>query len=280
MTEHGGRDALGVVLHGAQDRPTLREDGFTWRVLVRTSWPRARATAPPTPVAATAARRPAQRPHQLPHAGRLRVRDEDAGGAEPEPGPADHAPEQDLGRQGRARDRDHRERHRQRRQAGVREHRRAPRARVAGGRARDGVGLRADQRLQERRRARDERSSATAATSSCRSSTRTGSRARATRPARPPAAQDEAVDDTAYIAARARASTGARTAASATPRPRSCPISAGLAENGVDPNRNYGQFWGGPGADTNPRDPDLPRPRRRSPSPRRATSSGSSRATR
>ena len=32
----------------------------------------------------------------------------------------------------------------------------------------------------------------------------------------------------------------------------SCAVSAGLAENGVDPNRNYGQFWGGPGSDTNP----------------------------
>lgn len=31
-----------------------------------------------------------------------------------------------------------------------------------------------------------------------------------------------------------------------------CPISLGLAENGVDPNRNYGQFWGGPGSDANP----------------------------
>ena len=28
--------------------------------------------------------------------------------------------------------------------------------------------------------------------------------------------------------------------------------SVGLAEPGVDPNRNYGGFWGGPGADTNP----------------------------
>ena len=35
-------------------------------------------------------------------------------------------------------------------------------------------------------------------------------------------------------------------------RDRGCPISVGLAENGVDPNRNYGQFWGGPGSDTNP----------------------------
>ena len=49
------------------------------------------------------------------------------------------------------------------------------------------------------------------------------------------------------------ASTGARTAASATTADRgNCPASVGLAETGVDPNRNYGQFWGGPGSDTNP----------------------------
>ena len=30
--------------------------------------------------------------------------------------------------------------------------------------------------------------------------------------------------------------------------------SVGLAENGVDPNRNYGGFWGGPGASTDPLD--------------------------
>ncbi|MBN1530528.1 MAG: hypothetical protein JW895_15805 [Thermoleophilaceae bacterium] len=29
-------------------------------------------------------------------------------------------------------------------------------------------------------------------------------------------------------------------------------LSLGAAEPGVDPNRNYGAFWGGPGADTNP----------------------------
>jgi Zinc carboxypeptidase len=31
-----------------------------------------------------------------------------------------------------------------------------------------------------------------------------------------------------------------------------CATSAGLAENGTDPNRNYGGLWGGPGADTVP----------------------------
>ena len=36
----------------------------------------------------------------------------------------------------------------------------------------------------------------------------------------------------------------------------SCTGSAGLAEGGVDPNRNYGGFWGGPGASDSPEAPD------------------------
>ena len=66
-----------------------------------------------------------------------------------------------------------------------------------------------------------------------------------------PTASDETVDDTAYIAAppgeyrRKNCRVGDTETAS-------CPVSVGLAENGVDPNRNYGQFWGGPGSDTNP----------------------------
>jgi hypothetical protein len=35
-----------------------------------------------------------------------------------------------------------------------------------------------------------------------------------------------------------------------------CLTSVGLAEPGVDPNRNYGGFWGGPGASTTPVDQD------------------------
>ena len=58
--------------------------------------------------------------------------------------------------QGRPRRRDHRERQPQRWQAGVREPRRPSRARVALGRARDGVGDRAREGLQERRPARDQ----------------------------------------------------------------------------------------------------------------------------
>ena len=34
LTEHGGKTALGVVLHGAEDEAKLRAAGFSWRVLV------------------------------------------------------------------------------------------------------------------------------------------------------------------------------------------------------------------------------------------------------
>ena len=47
--------------------------------------------------------------------------------------------------------------------------------------------------------------------------------------------------------------------------------SVGLREPGVDPNRNYGGFWGGPGAGTDPW-PRTTAARARSPSPRRRTS--------
>ena len=51
--------------------------------------------------------------------------------------------------------------------------------------------------------------------------------------------------------------------------------STGLFEGGVDPNRNYGAFWGGPGLEPRLLHPDLPRPggRSRSPSPRTCASS-------
>ena len=85
-----------------------------------------------------------------------------------------------------------------------------------------------------------------------RSSTRTASTGSRTASGAPAdGAGRGRVDDTAYIAARA-----GRVPAQELPRRRdetaACPISVGLAENGVDPNRNYGQFWGGPGSDTNP----------------------------
>ena len=34
MTEHGGKESLGVVLHGNEDEEALRKAGFRWRVLV------------------------------------------------------------------------------------------------------------------------------------------------------------------------------------------------------------------------------------------------------
>lgn len=63
--------------------------------------------------------------------------------------------------------------------------------------------------------------------------------------------RDETVDDTVYIVSspgeyrRKNCRVGDTQTAL-------CPLSLGLAENGVDPNRNYAQFWGGPGSDSNP----------------------------
>ena len=59
---------------------------------------------------------------------------------------------------------------------------------------------------------------------------------------------------TSSSAAAPAASTAARTAACPTDsEDGNCATSVGLAEPGVDPNRNYGGLWGGPGADqTNP----------------------------
>ncbi len=64
--------------------------------------------------------------------------------------------------------------------------------------------------------------------------------------------RDETVDDTAYIVAGA--STGGEYRRKNCRLPDdsaagNCTTSVGLAENGVDPNRNYGGLWGGPGAD-------------------------------
>ncbi|WP_053227849.1 M14 family zinc carboxypeptidase [Solirubrobacter soli] len=63
--------------------------------------------------------------------------------------------------------------------------------------------------------------------------------------------RDETLPDEVYIATspgeyrRKNCRVGSTTTAF-------CPLSIGLAENGVDVNRNYAQFWGGPGSDTNP----------------------------
>ena len=67
--------------------------------------------------------------------------------------------------------------------------------------------------------------------------------------------RDESVDDTAYLVAGATTGGEYRRKNCRLPDDSAagnCTTSLGLAENGVDPNRNYGGLWGGPGADTNP----------------------------
>ncbi len=70
------------------------------------------------------------------------------------------------------------------------------------------------------------------------------------------AGRDESVPDTAYIAAGA--TTGGEYRRKncrlpGDPAAGNCLTSSGVVDPGVDPNRNYGGLWGGPGADaTNP----------------------------
>ncbi len=67
--------------------------------------------------------------------------------------------------------------------------------------------------------------------------------------------RDESVPDTAYLVAGATTGGEYRRKNCRLPDDSAagnCTTSAGVAENGVDPNRNYGGLWGGPGADTNP----------------------------
>lgn len=72
----------------------------------------------------------------------------------------------------------------------------------------------------------------------------------------PAEGRDEAVDDTVYLAGGAATGGEYRRKNCRLPddsEAGNCTTSAGLVENGVDPNRNYGGLWGGPGADpTNP----------------------------
>ncbi len=71
----------------------------------------------------------------------------------------------------------------------------------------------------------------------------------------PAGGRDESVDDTVYIAGSAGNGGEYRRKNCRLPddsEAGNCATSAGLAEPGVDPNRNYGTFWGGPGSDTNP----------------------------
>ena len=68
----------------------------------------------------------------------------------------------------------------------------------------------------------------------------------------PDEGRDESVDDTAYLVGGAATGGEYRRKNCRLPddsEDGNCTTSAGLAENGVDPNRNYGGLWGGPGAD-------------------------------
>jgi hypothetical protein len=67
--------------------------------------------------------------------------------------------------------------------------------------------------------------------------------------------RDETAPDTAYLVAGAATGGEYRRKNCRLPDDSAagnCTTSVGLAENGVDPNRNYGGLWGGPGADSNP----------------------------
>lgn len=68
----------------------------------------------------------------------------------------------------------------------------------------------------------------------------------------PAEGRDESVDDTVYLVGGAATGGEYRRKNCRLPDDSdagNCATSAGLAEPGVDPNRNYGAFWGGPGAD-------------------------------
>ena len=68
----------------------------------------------------------------------------------------------------------------------------------------------------------------------------------------PAEGRDESVDDTAYLVGGTATGGEYRRKNCRLPddsEAGNCTTSAGLAENGVDPNRNYGGLWGGPGAD-------------------------------
>ncbi len=68
----------------------------------------------------------------------------------------------------------------------------------------------------------------------------------------PAGGRDEAVDDTAYLVAGTATGGEYRRKNCRLPddsEAGNCTTSSGLTENGVDPNRNYGGLWGGPGAD-------------------------------
>jgi hypothetical protein len=67
--------------------------------------------------------------------------------------------------------------------------------------------------------------------------------------------RDEAVPDTAYLVAGALSGGEYRRKNCRLPDDSDgaqCALHGGVVEGGVDPNRNYGAFWGGPGSDSDP----------------------------
>ena len=101
--------------------------------------------------------------------------------------------------------------------------------------------------------------------------------------AAPDEGRDEAVDDTAYLVGGTATGGEYRRKNCRLPddsEAGNCTTSSGLTENGVDPNRNYGGLWGGPGADPSNPLVQTYRGPGRSPSRRPATSSRSSPVTR
>ena len=248
MTEHGGSESLGVVLHGPDDEAALRKGGCVARAGRRpgraepgSGPPRAARSAGAASGLPAAGPRTARWPTTTPSEG--------AGRREPGPRPPDHAAEQDVDGQGRDGHRDHDRRRAKRGKPaflnlGVHHAREWP------WRARHGVG----HELINGFKAGDAR-----ATKIVRNSRNIvvpivnpdGFEASRGFAGAPDEGRDESVDDTAYLVGGAatggeyrrkncRLRTTPKPATARRPRPR---------RERVDPNRNYGGLWGGPGAD-------------------------------
>ena len=145
LTEHGTARSVDVVVRGAADARRLRDAGLRYTVKVPDLAARAAANrrADLRYDAATAALGAAERAHGVPAAVRLRAGDEAADDPLPGAGPAADAARAHHRGPRRRGHRDHRGRGEdRRRQAGLPQHRRPPRPRVALRRARHGVRLR------------------------------------------------------------------------------------------------------------------------------------------
>ena len=137
MTEHGGEESLGVVLHGAEDEAELRKAGLRWRVKVSDLV--AQDAADRAASSAIAARAAGARASALP-SGRTTYRTladynaelKDLAAKNPNLVKLFTMPEKTYGGKDVLGHRDHRERQPQRRQAGLLQHGRPPRPRVAG----------------------------------------------------------------------------------------------------------------------------------------------------